>query len=74
MLRQEPAIVSTGTDAEEPKGPPSRGRQAQRRPQYLAAAFAIRPIKYEDIHPARHALPKMAAFIDSGQTNPGCNC
>jgi hypothetical protein len=74
MLRQEPAIVATGTDAGEPKGSPSHGRQAQRGPQYLAAAFAIRPVKCEDVHTAPHALSKMAAFIDSGQTNPGCNC
>ena len=74
MLWQEPGIVSTGTDPERAKGPPSHGREAQRGPQYLAAAFAIRPIKCEDIHPARHALPELAALIDSGQTNRGCDC
>jgi hypothetical protein len=74
MLWQEPGIMSAGTDVEETKGPRGHGRKAQRCPQYLATAFAVRPIKGEDIHPAPHAFPELAAFIDPGQTDRGCNC
>ena len=68
MLRQQPGIVSTGTDAGETKGPRGHGRQAQRGPQYLAAACAVRPIKCEDIHPAPHALPKFS--LAAGRPRP----